>query len=155
MRNILLIFLHLAVLGILAFIFYDISESSPDVKVVEAIKTDTIRITDTITIAQPTCVEKRVTDTIIVHTTDTLMREVVVLLPREERVYQDSNYRAVISGYKPSLDSIQVYQHTERIKVTEQIPSPRWAVGVQGGVGVTPKGVQPYIGIGVSYRINK
>ena len=117
-------------------------------------RSDTIRKTDTIRITQPLCVEKRVTDTIIVHTTDTLMREVVVHLPIEQKVYQDSTYRAVVSGYKPSLDSIQVYQRTERIKVTERIPTPPISVGIQGGVGITPKGLQPYIGVGVSYRLN-
>ena len=29
----------------------------------------------------------------------------------------------------------------------------RWGIGVQGGVGITPKLVQPYIGIGVSYNL--
>lgn len=85
---------------------------------------------------------------------DTLMREVVVSLPREERVFEDSTFRAVVSGYRPSLDTMQVYQRHSVVKVTERITPSRWSLGLQGGVGVTPKGIQPYIGVGVAYRLN-
>ena len=27
-----------------------------------------------------------------------------------------------------------------------------WTIGLQAGIGLTPKGVQPYIGVGVSYN---
>lgn len=36
----------------------------------------------------------------------------VAQLPREAKVYQDSTYRAVVSGYRPSLDTISIYQRT-------------------------------------------
>ena len=70
-----------------------------------------------------------------------------VRLPIESKHYEDENYEAWISGYEPSLDSINIYHHTI-------MPKPkRWSIGVQGGVGITPKGVQPYVGVGVSYRL--
>lgn len=31
----------------------------------------------------------------------------------------------------------------------------RWNIGIQGGVGITPKGIQPYIGFGLQYNIKK
>lgn len=150
-RKIIAIALHLVLFALLAFFF---RHHEAEVVEVEIIKTDTIRITDTIIITKPMSVVKRITDTIIVHTTDTLMREVIVSLPREERVYEDSTFRAVVSGYRPSLDTMQVYQKQSVVKVTERIPPSRWSIGLQGGVGITPKGVQPYLGVGISYRLN-
>jgi hypothetical protein len=151
MRKVIIIVLHLLLFALLAFFF---RHHEDKVVEVEVIKTDTIRITDTVEIVQPICTIKRVTDTILIHTTDTLMREVVVSLPREERVYEDSTFRAVVSGYRPSLDTIQVFNNHIVVKVTERITPPRWSLGLQGGVGVTPKGIQPYIGVGISYRLD-
>lgn len=150
-RKIIIIVLHLVLLAFLAFF---LRHREAEVVEVEVVKTDTIRITDTVVIVQPICTEKRITDTILIHTTDTLMREVVVSLPREEKVYEDSTYRAVVSGYLPSLDSMQIYHKQSFVKVTEQITPPRWSLGLQGGVGLTPKGFQPYLGVGVTYRID-
>lgn len=135
-------------------LLYCSKKTPPTVMEKVVVTADTIVIRDTVTIERliPTIV--RVKDTIIVHTTDTLMREVVVSLPREERVYEDSTFRAVVSGYQPSLDDMQIYQKQSVVKVTELIQPPQWSIGLQGGVGVTPKGVQPYIGVGVSYRLD-
>lgn len=77
-----------------------------------------------------------------------------VLLPMERKVYADSTYRAVVSGIGVKLDSMTVYPRT--VTVTRTIPGkpPRhWGLGVQGGVGMTPKGIQPYVGVGAYYRI--
>ena len=77
-----------------------------------------------------------------------------VLLPMERKVYADSTYRAVVSGIGPRLDSMTVYPRT--VTVTRTIPGkpPRhWGLGIQGGVGLTPKGIQPYVGLGAYYRI--
>ena len=72
---------------------------------------------------------------------------VMVRLPIESKHYEGENYEAWISGYEPNLDSINVYNRTI-------VPKPkRWSIGLQGGLGITPKGVQPYLGIGVSYRL--
>lgn len=70
-----------------------------------------------------------------------------VRLPIESKHYTSVNYDAWVSGYEPSLDSIKVYQREVRQKQS------RWSIGLQGGVGLTPKGVQPYIGVGIGYRL--
>jgi hypothetical protein len=152
MRKAIIIVMHLVLFALLVFF---LRNREAEVVEVEVVRTDTVRITDTIVIVRPICTIKRVTDTLLIHTTDTLMREVVVSLPREEKVYEDSTFRAVVSGYRPSLDSMQVYQRHSVVKVTERIKPPRWSFGLQGGVGITPKGVQPYFGVGATYRINK
>lgn len=122
---------------------------------VEVVKRDTVRITDTIVKVKPIYIVRREVDTFLIHTTDTLMRDVVVSLPKEERVYEDSTFRAVVSGYRPSLDTMQIFQRYNYVNVTKRIKPPRWSFGLQGGVGVTPKGIQPYLGVGATYRLNK
>ena len=151
MRKAIIIVMHLVLFALLAFILRHREDKFVEV---EIIKTDTIRITDTIVRVQPICTIKRVTDTLLIHTTDTLMREVVVSLPREERVYEDSTFRAVVSGYRPSLDTMQVFNKHSVVKVTERIIPPRWSLGLQGGFGITPKGIQPYLGVGATYRLD-
>lgn len=72
---------------------------------------------------------------------------VQVRLPIESKHYEGENYEAWVSGYEPSLDSISIYNQTI-------LPKPkRWSIGLQGGVGITPKGVQPYVGVGISFRL--
>lgn len=70
-------------------------------------------------------------------------------VPIERKVYQeDSVYRAVVSGYRPSLDSLLIFSKTTTITVTntvpEYVPAPRrrWSFGITTGpsVLVTPDG---------------
>lgn len=151
MRKTVIIVMHLVLFALLVFF---LRHREAEVVEVEVVKRDTVRITDTIVKIKPIYIVKREVDTFLIHTTDTLMRDVVVSLPKEERVYEDSTFRAVVSGYRPSLDTMQVYQRRSVVKVTEREAPPRWSLGLQGGVGVTPKGVQPYLGIGITYRLN-
>lgn len=150
-RRIILIVLHLMLFGALCLLF---GTRKPSPQEVIIVKSDTIRVTDTVMVVKPQPIERKVVDTIVVHTTDTFEREVTVTLPREEITYEDTAYRAVVSGYRPSLDSLTIYHQREYIKTTEQLPAPRWSVSIQGGVGVTPKGLQPYIGVGLTYRLD-
>lgn len=123
------------------------------------IERDTLYIYDTITAYKPVPFNVYVVDTLYVPVpvkgeTDTVW----VQLPREAKVYQDSTYRAVVSGYRPSLDSISVYRR--EVKVIEmnvvRLPAPRFSWGVQTGVGVVADGkVVPYLGIGVQYRLGE
>lgn len=134
--------------------------SKPPQTVVET-RVDTLVVYDTITAYKPVPFNVYVVDTmwvpVTVHEHDTVWAQ----LPRTAKVYQDSTYRAVVSGpsigqYGPSLDTISVYQRTKVITVTNnvRIPPPRWSWGVQTGVGWNPGGgVSPYIGIGIQYRL--
>ena len=72
---------------------------------------------------------------------------VMVRLPIESKHYEGESYEAWVSGYEPSLDSINIYNQTIVAKPK------RWSIGLQGGVGITPKGVQPYVGVGISFRL--
>ena len=117
---------------------------------------DTLVIHDTITAYKPVPFNVYVVDTMWVPVTVSKTDTVWAQLPRTAKVYQDSTYRAVVSGFRPSLDTISVYQRTKVITVTNnvRIPPPRWSWGVQAGVGVNAGGsVTPYLGIGIQYRL--
>jgi len=76
-------------------------------------------------------------------------------VPREEVEYRDSSFRAVVSGFLPRLEELEIYQKERIVTIqTERIikPSP-WAISIQGGYGVSAKGLTPYIGVGLSYNI--
>lgn len=127
---------------------------------------DTILVYDTIVVENPI-----VTDSTIVRYKDVYMPvvaidsvrdmlinqhrdSVLVTLPIQQKVYSDTAYTAWVSGYDAKLDSIRLYQ--QRQLITNSIAptsKKRWGIGLQGGIGITPKGFQPYIGIGVSYNL--
>lgn len=78
-------------------------------------------------------------------------------LVHQTKIYQDSTYRAQVSGYDAQLDWIETYTRTivREINTTEQIKErpKHWGLGVQVGCGAGKNGVQPYVGIGISYNI--
>lgn len=78
-----------------------------------------------------------------------------VVIPIEQREYEDSTYHAWVSGYKVRLDSIRTYTQRDVVTIRENIKEKpkRLHIGLQAGYGVGPRGVQPYIGIGVTYSI--
>lgn len=81
---------------------------------------------------------------------------VEVEIPITQKQYADSTYTAWVSGYNPTLDSIRIYPRHEVITITNTIRQKpkRWGVGLNVGYGITPKnGLQPYVGIGVSYNL--
>lgn len=91
---------------------------------------------------------ERVKDTTIVNEVSEVVFDTIrIRLPIESKHYTAESYDAWVSGYEPSLDSIKVYQREVKTKQS------RWSIGLQGGVGMTPKGVQPYLGIGVNFRL--
>ena len=116
-------------------------------------------IVDTIKVVKPIAVDsvvtrykwvnvERVKDTTIVNEVSEVVFDTIrIRLPIESKHYTAESYDAWVSGYEPQLDSIKVYQREVKTKQS------RWSIGLQGGVGMTPRGVQPYIGIGIGYRL--
>lgn len=98
---------------------------------------DTVFVIDTVRIEKPVPVERVVvrSDTIAVVDTVAFADTLYVPVPIEQVMYEDSTYRAQVSGWHPSLDWIEVYQRTQVI--TERIPDKRrWTWGVSAGAGV-------------------
>ncbi len=76
-------------------------------------------------------------------------------LPVTQKTYGDSTYTAWVSGFRPALDSIHVHPRREVVTVTQTLRGKpkRWGVGIHAGYGMTPRGLQPYIGVGLNYNI--
>lgn len=78
----------------------------------------------------------------------------IVELPIVQRHYADSTYEAWVSGpVDPRLDSVIVFRPTTTITRREWKPPKRWSLGISAGYAFTPRGFQPYIGIGISYSL--
>ena len=127
------------------------------------VKVDTLFVYDTIFIEKPVIKKVETIDTLLlpVPITDTQMLHdtVFVHLPIEQRQYSDPRYTAWVSGYRPQLDSIHIYQRTQYITNEVKVATmpKRWGIGLQAGYGVSFSNKQinatPYIGIGISYNI--
>lgn len=78
----------------------------------------------------------------------------IVELPIIQRHYADSTYEAWVSGpVDPRLDSVRVFVPTTIITKQEWKPPKRWHIGVSAGYGYGTKGLQPYIGVGITYSL--
>lgn len=128
---------------------------TPQIERVEVVKTDTLTITkvDTIEIVKPQPYKVEVRDTIYID--KEYSGHVFV---QETKWFSDNKtYDMKVSGINVQLDWINVYPKTvtQYITTTEKVyvEPKKWSVGIQGGVGITPKGLQPYIGLGVQRRI--
>ena len=95
------------------------------------------------------------TDTVTNYTT--LHDSVLVEVPITSKHYNADEYDAYISGYMPSLDSINVYQKERYITETVTISKPpnRFSIGLQGGYGYgfRSKQWEPYIGLGIGIKV--
>ena len=128
----------------------------------ERTRVDTLILRDTFTHYVPRPVHTHTRDTVRVPLTEVIHDTVWIYLPRETKVYEDSRYRAEISGYQPSLDRIDIFTQTEVVTqatTQTQQKKARWGLGVSAGYGVaidtkdktfTPA---PYVGIGIHYNI--
>lgn len=79
-----------------------------------------------------------------------------VEIPITQKVYEGDNYRAFVSGYNASLDSLLFFAPKEIMTITNRPKQKRWSVGIQVGYGMTLKGTPqfaPYIGVGVQYNL--
>lgn len=117
-------------------------------------RVDTLTVFDTITRVKPVYIAST---PIVRYDTLRLRDTIAVPVPIERRVYADSNYRAVVSGWHPSLDSISVYPETRIITIErERVEKERsrWGLGIQAGAGLSANGVAvPYVGVGVQYNL--
>lgn len=125
----------------------------------------TVTVYDTITyfvpIARDSVVVRYETRRLPVDTTANVGREdnfltkndsADVIIPITQKEYQDSTYHVWISGYAANLDSIHTFtrhDHTTLTLLSQK--SKRWHLGITVGMAITPKGVQPYLGAGLTY----
>ena len=79
---------------------------------------------------------------------------IIVEIPVESRQYVGESYRAYVSGWRPRLDSLILTRPVASVAVSPATRQhSRISAGIQAGVGLTPKGLQPYVGIGLTLRL--
>lgn len=78
---------------------------------------------------------------------------VSISIPITQSCYDTEDYRAYVSGYKARLDSIFITSRQTVVRIRETTKKKRFSIGIQAGYGMTPKGFQPYLGIGVSVNL--
>lgn len=164
MKNIIYIIIISIILSILFNLIYikynkNIYNKNNNIDTVEVVKVDTFIKKDTVTKWYPKPVEVKVRDTIYLSTDSIKTEGDSILLPRETKTYtDDSTYRAVVSGYKPSLDTLMVFPNTIYItteKVREIEKKDRFNIGLQvgSGYGIFNRKPDVYVGIGFQYNL--
>ena len=102
------------------------------------VHSDTTYVYDTTRIVLPPVTNHiHTTDTMLVVVKDTLMVHdtTYIVLPKEVKEYRGEEYYAKISGYKPSLDYIEVYPKTTIITNTERIAPDKNSISLGINVG--------------------
>lgn len=93
---------------------------------------------------------------IAVHDTTRINDTTFVVLPKEFKVYEDSTYRAQVSGVEPNLDWINVYQKT--VTVTSYVPEykyPTFALSPTIGGFIFPGDYGVGAGLELNYWLNR
>lgn len=79
-----------------------------------------------------------------------------VILPITSHTYEGDGWRAHVSGFSPRLDSLLIFPERQTITIRDPPAtggaSSRWTLGVQAGYGITPRGMQPYLGVGLTWH---
>ena len=124
----------------------------------DEVQRDTIVMRDTIRIPAPRPTFVVTQGTILLALQDALIAKpdtlrsrdtIYVHLAREVKTYSDSSYRAVVSGFRPSLDEIEIYQRTKVVTETRVVRSSPWVtIGPSIGVGIATDGrAYPFFGV--------
>lgn len=129
-------------------------------EIVEIHRTDTVVVRDTVreTVLVPKIRYLTRVDTVLLLVPGDTVK-VPVLVPISRNVYEGEDYRAVVSGFRASLDTLDIFRKTQTVTntVVQRVEVPgkpkRWGIGVSAGYALTPQGMKPYIGLGVQYDL--
>lgn len=103
---------------VLAILLYDSYTSKKEV-VVERLVVDTVEIEkfDTVYEKIPTFITETIIDTIFIKSNENGL----IQLEKTQRLYSGEKYKAWVSGYKPILDSIEVYDKIVEKTITNTV----------------------------------
>ena len=138
---------------------YLLGRRSVKPEIVEIHRTDTVVVRDTVreTVLVPKVRYLTRVDTVLLLVPGDTVK-VPVLVPISRNVYEGEDYRAVVSGFRASLDTINIFRKTQTVTntVVQRVEVPgkpkRWGIGVSAGYALTSQGVKPYIGAGIQYN---
>lgn len=121
-------------------------ECRVDTVVIREYIRDTVIITETHQISR--------IDTVMVYLPGDTVK-VAVTLPFELKTFQTENYRATVSGYKPMLESIDLFVPTKIITQTHHtttVMPPTWEGGIVVTAQVAPGWNNQFVGARVRYN---
>lgn len=155
MKNVVIAVIALALIAV-AFL---LGRRSVKPEIVEIHRTDTMWMRDTVreTVLVPEVRYLTRVDTVLLKVPGDAVK-VPVLVPISRKVYEGEDYRAVVSGFRASLDTLDIFRKTQTVTntVVQRVEVPgkpkRWGIGVSAGYALTLKGMKPYIGAGVQYN---
>lgn len=155
MKNVVIAVIALALIAV-AFL---LGRRSVKPEIVEIHTTDTVAVHDTVRETVPVPKVRYLTrvDTVLLPVPGDTVK-VPVLVPISRNVYEGEDYRAVVSGFRASLDTLDIFRKTQTVTntVVQRVEVPgkpkRWGIGVSAGYALTPQGMKPYIGAGVQYN---
>lgn len=87
-----------------------------------------------------------------------------VTIQLSQKIYEDSNYTAYVSGFKPKLDSIRIRHPTFVMRqIPNEPPDPKTHktkkifLGAFGGLGygLSSNKFEPFLGVGLTYKLTK
>ena len=110
-------------------------------------------VTEVVSVVDTT---ETVTDSIKVGTDCTLFDDIEVEIPITQKVYEDSTYKAYVSGYKPSLDSLIMRMPNTTTTIVKTDERSRWSLSVSVGYGLTlnkQPTFAPVASVNLSYNI--
>ena len=156
MKNVVIAVIALALIAV-AFL---LGRRSVKPEIVEIHRTDTMWMRDTVreTVLVPEVRYLTRVDTVLLKVPGDTVK-VPVLVPISRNVYEGEDYRAVVSGFRVSLDTLDIFRKTQTVTntVVQRVEVPgkpkRWGIGVSAGYALTPQGMKPYIGLGVQYDL--
>lgn len=124
--------------------------------IVEKITSDTVTIVklDTVRYEKPIFIKEVIVDTFFVK--DSLNNGYII--SKTQRYYKDEYYEAWVSGYRPNLDSINVFRKTVTSTITNTLTKnvyPKTTeLYLNGGVDYIGKQFAPNIGLSVKFKNN-
>ena len=124
--------------------------------IIEKTTSDTVTLSkfDTIYVQKPIFIKEVIVDTFFIK--DSINNAYII--PKTQRHYKDSLYEAWVSGYKPNLDSLRIYQKTITNTITNTVTKeiyPKttdWYLNV--GSDYIGKQFAPNVGLAVKFKRN-
>lgn len=149
---------HVILILILCLLCFVTGRYTKKAEIERVCETDTFIYVDTIRDSIPYPIYETLIQTVpelfpiyITLDGDTVHDSIYVSVPVTQKEYLSDNYHVWVSGYKPSLDSIDIFPKT--MYITKYKPARRWGIGVMAGYGIGRNGLSPYVGVGIYYRV--
>lgn len=133
-----------------------VSLTNRKVVIVEKTTSDTVTLAkfDTIYVQEPIFIKELIVDTFFIK--DSLNNDYI--MPKTQRYYKDSMYEAWVSGYRPNLDSLNIFRkiitNTITNTVTREIYPKTTDLYLNVGSDYIGKQFAPNVGLTVKFKRN-